>query len=546
MGININIKPSEEDEAISLISINQLDKSATELYDMILTSGKRRDPIAPTCAHGCTSGATYLGYTCPTCNTVVETPTFDPKYCVTSETLPFINISILNQIMPQSAANKTTLIEIFCGGRVRQINNELITLLREYEEYSGVNILMTKGNTPKVQAGAVNYHTFLPLYEFMYRKYHGLDKDSELPRHLYVDRYIIPTAVTISSLGGKAKLDTVKDVKRILELAPRTKLAVRDHIKWAGKIVESFYSLLLKIDEDVLSDRNGVYRRYLFGQRVESVFRATLVNLHTIHSYDDAYLPYEQTLTVFEVQIREFLHREGLSPEEVNEQITERKPTEGIIKAMKAIEKSNLSVEIFRNPSQGFYALLTLRVKKINYDRPSDKCLYVSPLVYTFPNADIDGDQLPVKICMTERSRDLAEEAHPSLLIIANGVRPNEQFNKAGIPKHTSLRFAEAIRLEAKGEIPDSAFDKVIEHSEIYGRNYRKAVDSKYRHYTHGKFGRENEYYFDRTTDADKHEFSLIPDPPYYVEPNRARLKEKFKTLADNVRAKIEEKSNVE
>jgi len=194
------------------------------------------------------------------------------------------------------------------------------------------------------------------------------------------------------------------------------------------------------------SQKEGMFRKHVFGTRTNLSFRAVASSITKEHVYDEILPPWCVMATTFEYHITSkllnMINLKTNRPWVLND-IVEliyshvykyNELLDNILKEIIA-ESPNDGIVclIGRNPSLKKGSIQRVRIKDFKRD-PFDKTVGISILIITAPNCDFDGDELNILILIDNYLIDMVYNLSPHFNIFEPGV-PFKMSNNIALPK---------------------------------------------------------------------------------------------------------------
>lgn len=169
-----------------------------------------------------------------------------------------------------------------------------------------------------------------------------------------------------------------------------------------------------------LSKKTGLFRRQVYGSRLDFSARAVISAITDKHRYDDLYLPWGLSIQLFKTHITNKLLKKGMTPNECEDFIMSHTlkyhpMMEQILNEL--IDESpnkRLPIVFQRNPTLERGSAQLLGVPRVKTD-VSDKTISMSPLALAAPNADYDGDEMNAFYCKDQREYMAFQRLEPHL-----------------------------------------------------------------------------------------------------------------------------------
>lgn len=250
------------------------------------------------------------------------------------------------------------------------------------------------------------------------------------------------------------------------------KLTVRRAEAKAIKVVDSLGEYIVKHDKENSSKKSGIYRKHFCGASMSFSSRGIITSIqntwamvdkenpfseHSGLKYDEIYIPWGMGMELFKIHISTKLTRRGYSPMQIARLYAEhtRYPSELLREIMDEVIREHpagrFPCTFQRNPSlkRGSTQLLFIAGVK---DDPRDNSISLSNLVITAPNADFDGDEMNLILCLDERMYNLASPLKPHFGV-RDLYRPRQYCTHLQIPKPSIATLASWEKATASGWI---------------------------------------------------------------------------------------------
>lgn len=154
-------------------------------------------------------------------------------------------------------------------------------------------------------------------------------------------------------------------------------------------ILSTYYGTIYK---DLFSPKSGIFRKHVYGTRVDYSFRTVISSLSGPHRYDEIHIPWAVGVNVLYNHITSKLLKKGWSPNETYSFINKYnlEYNEDLDAVMKELIQEagpkGIPVLMNRNPSLGRGSIQRVYISKIK-SNPEDVTTSISLLVVTEPNA---------------------------------------------------------------------------------------------------------------------------------------------------------------
>lgn len=183
-----------------------------------------------------------------------------------------------------------------------------------------------------------------------------------------------------------------------------------------------------------MSGKPGLYRRQLFGLRMDYTTRCVITSIHGVHNYDDLHIPWGVGLMTFKIHIMNKLCRRGLSPSEADQLIMRHVKSyhplldEVMLEILSEAPGRGPKMLFQRNPSllRGSAQLLTItRIKGCGgraWEIEVDSTISLSVLVLAAFGADFDGDEMNGKAALDSVESKILSRLEPHLSVMSTNT----------------------------------------------------------------------------------------------------------------------------
>lgn len=179
----------------------------------------------------------------------------------------------------------------------------------------------------------------------------------------------------------------------------------------------NYYYNIYKED---LGGKFGVFRKHIFGARVDYSMRCVISSITAPHNYDELELPWRASVAMFSIHLMNKLFKRGMLLKEVLQTIYEASytPTKLIIDLFEELKQETRDgcfyVYFNRNPSLKRGSCERFKVRRIKTD-PEDVTIGLpAPAVSPF-NADYDGDAMNLYLATDNFIADAFERLDPHM-----------------------------------------------------------------------------------------------------------------------------------
>lgn len=185
--------------------------------------------------------------------------------------------------------------------------------------------------------------------------------------------------------------ETIKQQREQLERRKRTfEKSRQNNVSRAMRSISEYYGQIYK---DLFSPKPGIFRKHVYGTRVDYSFRTVISSLSGPHRYDEIHIPWAVGVNVLYNHITSKLLKKGWSPNETYSFINKynleyNEDLDEIIKEL-IVEAGPKGIPVLmnRNPSLGRGSIQRVYISKVK-SNPEDITTSISLLVTTSMNAD--------------------------------------------------------------------------------------------------------------------------------------------------------------
>lgn len=444
MGISLTIMDLDKDFANQTIppviinDIDDTDKVQSQMFsDMIYTvfDGEVMDNII-SCDCGSITTQMNLGAYCNNCRSYARRrnePTIDallwlrrPKGCP-----PMINPKVLHELDLNIVVSGFTPIRYLVDTQYRpKLNSNasiLIDWMREqgfergykffYENYD--RIVESLCNHKFFRVKGKDVLLFCKLYrEVTFVEYIPLPNKSlliieENSTGIYRERSI------------ENAIDACRTVVGIdLDVKGYTQKMRENRMIKAIYLLNDFVSQYIKNN---IKGKGGAIRKHMIAARTYWTCRAVISSLTGQHDYDEIHIPWGVGIGILRLHLANKLHRLGMTPREainfLNEHAAIYHPLiDRLFKEIidEAKPHKGLPALFCRNPSLLRGSIVRFFITKVKSD-PSDVTQSISILAVRSLNADFDGDQTSMALCVDEWMADKAYAFAPHQNVMDSG-----------------------------------------------------------------------------------------------------------------------------
>lgn len=243
----------------------------------------------------------------------------------------------------------------------------------------------------------------------------------------WVDRVIFPA------------IDMVRDTASLEHGALKVTQQVKENriVKVIAQLADFYH----EYTRENMSGKPGMYRRQIFGLRMDYTTRCVISSIHGNHTYDEIHVPWGVGLMTFKIHILNKLCRRGFSPNEADQlimkNVTRYHPLldEVMLELLAEAPGRGPKILFQRNPSllRGSAQLLTItRIKGCGgraWEIEADSTISLSVLVLKAYGADFDGDEMNGKIALDEVEARILSRLEPHLSVMST----NAPFEISGV-----------------------------------------------------------------------------------------------------------------
>lgn len=222
---------------------------------------------------------------------------------------------------------------------------------------------------------------------------------------------------------------------------------------------------------DKLAQKEGIFRKHIFGTRSHWSFRAVISSITTAHDYEELHISWGIGVSVFRLHlINKLIRKHGMTPNEatghLNDHACHYCPIlDALFQELIAeCPYKGIPVVFQRNPSLERGSAQALFITKVKTD-VMIPTVSLSILIVKGYNADFDGDQLNGTVCIDHMTADeLASLApHKSTLDLNS---PRNVASNLSMPKPVISTFANWMHDDDNTQqLPDGALDARIQEA---------------------------------------------------------------------------------
>lgn len=270
-----------------------------------------------------------------------------------------------------------------------------------------------------------NKHKFFPKYIPVPNKNLFISEVTSLGT--WVDKVIFPA------------IDGVRDTASLEHGALKTTQQVRENrvIKVVIQLSEFYHDYR----RENMSGKPGLYRRQLFGLRMDYTTRCVISSIHGVHDYDELHIPWGVGLILLKIHILNKLCRRGYSPNEADQlimlHVKRYHPLldEIMTELLNEGPKGGPRIMFQRNPSLLRGSAQLLRITRIKgcgnrgWEIELDSTISLSVLVLKAYGADFDGDEMNGKLALDQHEMNMLSRLEPHLSVMST----NAPFTVSGV-----------------------------------------------------------------------------------------------------------------
>lgn len=497
---------SDEPRVILINRIDVFDQENKKYIDAVIMKNCSEDQLSiiPSCECGFITGAFYLGSKCPKCHTFVTDIESNLSFLIWLETpegvRPFISPIVLAILLNryQLGQNKGG----YNRGRFNPIpymmnpgyKIERSTIDRTSLEYmEKTNFVLC--NLNKIERGynsfVDNFFKIIDLLEDIYEKNKNLkleekrksfidflhdNKDKIFSRYLPFPNKVIMT-MEVNELGKfidkRNILNPLNVIRRLTGIDIYNRSINEKQKRVALSLIDmaDFYVNYMK---SVFFSKKGLIRQHIASTRCHFTSRCVITTIAGPHKYDEIFMPWSASMTLFRVHIIKALIGMGYSYKDALSMIYKYNKfynetidyifrsiiAEASIGYIENISKEDLckffmvntndltpekELELRirynggvrclfnRNPSLHRGSIQSVRITKIKTD-PNDNTISTSYLIFPAWNADVDGDELNLSLMLTKKAVSQMHNFDPHLNILSINA-PNSFSNNIKLPR---------------------------------------------------------------------------------------------------------------
>lgn len=394
-----------------------LNSESKATLDQLIMKNYSEDNISliPSCSCGETTGTYYVGEICPTCNTAVTSGVDDDiAFLLWVEkpagVMPFINTTILQILVDRYKITKpsVSLVKylLLPNLPIDSQNRKNYHILEKLEF-----ILANKGIKRGYNSFIQNFFDIVEILEFNFGKAKKIEKEEfvawirSLGNVIFSDHLPFPNrvvfAIDSNELGDfidKSLLDPINAMRRLTGIDLYTKPSTVKQNKVAKSLLElsGFYFNYM---HNSFFIKPALIRKHISSSRSHFTLRTVIVSIPGPHTYDEIYLPWSLSCTLFREHILGQLRKRGISYKKaVNHLLFHNKIfcpiINEIFNEIIACSGDGVRGMLNRNPSLHRGSIQAVRITRVKTD-PDDNTLSMSYLIAKSFNADYDGRMLP-------------------------------------------------------------------------------------------------------------------------------------------------------
>lgn len=396
-------------------------------------------PAVPTCLGGHLAGESRLGQMCVLCGTrvanLVDRAVDAGVWIAPPEgVLGFIHPEIWNVLSPRLTPLKSfSMLSWVCDPNYTETLNSYTAILEEYK---------------RVHTRGINYfiENFDAVIDFIMgsklcSKLTAADKEElrvfiAQNRHKVVQKYL-PLPSNIFVVSEKTAMGTYADDKTLALLnavytitstySSPLALDLKRRQSHCAKAVAALGACYQNICTKFIGGKYGLVRRQTIGSRLHFTGRAVITSISDSHHYEELHIPWAFAVQIFEFHLCAKLARRGFSVNDslafledntlqwnpllrelFDELINESPELEGFPSGIfKDIDEDptlrrGIPCLLQRNPSLTRGSAQCLRITMIK-DDVEDYTISLSTMILKSYNADFDGDELNLVLCLDKK-----------------------------------------------------------------------------------------------------------------------------------------------
>lgn len=236
------------------------------------------------------------------------------------------------------------------------------------------------------------------------------------------------------------------------------------------KVIEHLSEFIMRHDRENSSKKSGTYRKHFCGASMSFSARAIITSTQNTEDmidksyrfnpdvglkYDEIFIPWGMGMELFKVHITTKLIRRGYTPMDISALYAKhtryfspllKEVMDEVIKEHPLMKFPNL---IQRNPSLKRGSTQQVGIAGVK-DDPMDNSVSLSNLIITAMNADFDGDEENLYLCLDNRMYELTKPLQPHYGI-RDVHRPRRYCNHVQIPKPSIATLASWEHASANG-----------------------------------------------------------------------------------------------
>lgn len=240
----------------------------------------------------------------------------------------------------------------------------------------------------------------------------------------YLDKTI---GLAIDAMWEIISIDTNK--------IPLTNYRKQVRVAEAMRKLALYYS---EFEDKTLGKKKGIFRKHIFGGRVHFSARAVISSITDPHRYWEIHTPWGLSLQLLKLHIVNKLFKRGYSPNQIEKLFRDYASTyhpllgEIIDELIDEAPDKRIPVILQRNPTLHRGSAQLLFITKVKKD-PRIVTISMSVLVLSAPNADYDGDELNLMLCLDWKMFERLSRLQPKFYAFDSGA-PNRISGHLKIP----------------------------------------------------------------------------------------------------------------
>lgn len=414
---------NSKNEKYIINNIDSINEETRKMIDTIMAAKYTGDSISliPSCSCGEIKGTYYVGDICPKCKTPVKS-TFEDNLSYLlwfqrpQDIAPLINPIVLSILDNRFKEGRTSFRMI----RWLMMPNYVIT--KDMLKSSG-DLSLKLAQTLEQKGIPRGYNSFVENFDaiidilFSFKKPKKGDnlakflennKDRIFSNYLPFPNKII-MAYENNELGTfieKSLIDPINVIRRLsgFDLVKRSSNNRQQRVASSLIDLSQFYKEYMS---KAVFDKPALVRQHVISGRMHFSARAVLTSLTDIHAYDEIHIPWSVGCSLLrEHLLSKLLKRGFMYKDAINLILGYNQRYHPLLDELfnELINETGEGIPVFfnRNPSLHRGNIQRHRITKIKTD-VDDKTFSISLLVFRNYNADVDGDELNLTLCSSEK-----------------------------------------------------------------------------------------------------------------------------------------------